>query len=289
MSIKKIHVPVPHQNFVGTGLALATALGHPFKPQVIAHHIVPTPQVAVPAVYPVATGPYVADLVEQIRLANIETAKGVKAEVEEHCRKAGIAFSDTSSRQQELHIRYWEQEDAIYPDGYALAARLADLVVIARPEEDVTRETTTLFETLVFQSSQPVIITPENANISDKASVVIAWDGGKEAARALNASLPLLHHAKQVSILTVGNLSGRLPSANDVVKHLASHSIEATATKRDDKDNDAETVIHETSKELGANLIVMGAYSHTRLREMVLGGVTRHMTRHSEIPVLLAH
>jgi nucleotide-binding universal stress UspA family protein len=121
-------------------------------------------------------------------------------------------------------------------------------------------------------------------------TVLIAWNGSRESSRALHDALPLMATPGAVTALTV-NASPTESEAltGDVVSHLAHHGLETKVELVETKELGASDVVLSRVADLGADLIVMGAYGHSRLREMILGGMTRDMLRHMTVPVLMAH
>jgi nucleotide-binding universal stress UspA family protein len=123
--------------------------------------------------------------------------------------------------------------------------------------------------------------------------VIVAWNGGREAARAVNDALPLLVAADQVDVVCVNPGRGEeddadLPGA-DLCLHLARHGVKAEAQELVASDIEAGDLLLSRAADSGADLIVMGAYGHARWREVVLGGVTRQLLNQMTVPVFMSH
>jgi nucleotide-binding universal stress UspA family protein len=120
--------------------------------------------------------------------------------------------------------------------------------------------------------------------------VLVAWNGSREAARAAHDALPLLQQADQVHVLAInpGADAGDIPTA-EISQHLARHNVRVEASQLVAKDLDVGDVLLSRAADLGSDLIVMGAYGHTRLRETILGGATKHLLAHMTVPVLMSH
>jgi nucleotide-binding universal stress UspA family protein len=121
--------------------------------------------------------------------------------------------------------------------------------------------------------------------------VLIAWNGSREATRAAHDALPLLKRATKVTVLSIDpdhDSQRRVPSA-DITLHLARHGVAAEADSTVALDIAVGDVLLSRAADLGADLIVMGGYGHSRVREMVLGGATRHLLQHMTVPVLMSH
>ncbi|MGH6943153.1 MAG: universal stress protein, partial [Geminicoccaceae bacterium] len=122
---------------------------------------------------------------------------------------------------------------------------------------------------------------------------VVAWDASRAAARAVSDALPLLERAKSVTVVSVNprpNLfgHGEVPGA-DIALHLARHGLKVEVHRLEARDIDTANAILSYVADAGCDLLVMGGYGHSRLRELVLGGVTRTMLGEMTVPVLMAH
>jgi nucleotide-binding universal stress UspA family protein len=154
------------------------------------------------------------------------------------------------------------------------------------------RETRAIAETLIFESARPVLLLPPEGMAGHRFDeVIIAWDGSRTAARALAAATSLCEQACSVTVLTVTNdkeFTGTAPAA-DVVRHLSRHGIQAMELEVELHGADAGDALNGYCRRVGADLLVMGAYGHTRVREFVLGGATRTVLSGPSLPILLAH
>ncbi|WP_338467496.1 universal stress protein [Novosphingobium sp. ZN18A2] len=165
-------------------------------------------------------------------------------------------------------------------EGLAASARFADVIVTGLDDPTI--------EEVSLGVRCPVLATPENvAMTAFDVPVMIAWDGGHEAANAMRASLPLLRLASQVHVLTVKEKTAGFP-ASDALCYLSRHDIHAELHEVAPEGSISST-IEATAKRLGAGLIVMGVYGHSRLRELLLGGVSRDLLDNATVPLLLAH
>jgi len=119
--------------------------------------------------------------------------------------------------------------------------------------------------------------------------VLVAWNGSREAVRAVNDAMPLLEKARHVEVLTIdpGKDDGDIPGA-DICQYLARHGVNAEAASAKSQGSTTETLL-TYARDNSASLVVMGAYGHSRLREFVLGGATYNMLQHSYVPVLMSH
>jgi nucleotide-binding universal stress UspA family protein len=184
------------------------------------------------------------------------------------------------------------QGDAV--EALCHAARWSDLVVVERPVLNPDAPTGWgIVSRTVFGSSAPVVVVPEAARVANVGThIVVAWNGSREAMLAIHGALPLLERASRVSVLE-GEVapnpfgSSYLPSI-DLRAWLARRGIEATfQVFRPDKEHGRAVL--DAAHALDADLIVIGAWGHSRITELVLGGVTRHLFQNSDLPLLVAH
>ena len=175
------------------------------------------------------------------------------------------------------------------PDILVEYARLRDLTILPVPASSDQWYA----EAIIFGSGKPTLILPESPNPRPfKLDIVaLAWDFSRAAARAVADALPMLERAKQVRIVTVVNekaLDTRR-SAEEVAKNLARHGIDVVLDRIDAGGLSIGAVLESYTSSQGADLLVMGAYGHTRLREFVLGGATRSLLAQPPLPILFSH
>lgn len=174
----------------------------------------------------------------------------------------------------------------------ALRARTRDLCLI--PVMDSLDGQRDVAETVVFQSGRPVLLyRPGMADLFGGGlnTVVIAWDGSRTAARAMADALLVLQKARQVRVLTILNEKREAVAGlgADAVRHLKLHNIAAIADEVDAAGRKIGQVLSDYVTAQSADLLVMGAYGRSKMREFILGGATEHMLRHSPVPLMLSH
>lgn len=168
-------------------------------------------------------------------------------------------------------------------------ARLYDLTVLAHPISNVSARRYILLETVLFESGRPIMVGPAETPKSLGKTIVIAWNGSTESARALAFASPFLHKADVVHVLTVegGMVAG--PDGSQVQASLQRSGIAAQVHMVEQAGRSTGEAILEESAKLGADLLVKGAYTHSRLRQMIFGGATSHILSEAQVPVLMAH
>ena len=173
--------------------------------------------------------------------------------------------------------------------------RTADLIIAS--QADPAWDSSSLLEDpvrLVMESGRPVLLVPNTGrNAMPPRRITVAWDGRRESARALFDAMPWLVRADDVSIVTInpekaGPAAGDLPAA-EICASLARHGAKPQAVTAHAIGSDVGPEILRQAKMQGADMLVMGCYGHSRLRELILGGASRHVLAHMDLPVLLSH
>jgi nucleotide-binding universal stress UspA family protein len=181
----------------------------------------------------------------------------------------------------------WIEMEAPVATEIALRARAADLVVLPRAARDYALATDEGLHGALFDSGRPVLIVPDAAS-SHFDTVVIAWNDSREAAHAVAAAWSLIGRAKRIIVFAAGSGEAHRHAAERLTQHLAWRGY-SPATVVAEGSADAGPSLLAVAKRERAGLIVMGAYTHSRLRHLAFGGVTSHVLRHATIPVLMAH
>ena len=172
------------------------------------------------------------------------------------------------------------------------AARTADLVIAAgQGQDDPIGQWYDMPIRLILETGRPVLLIPENVRFDSVGErITVAWNHSRESARAAFDALPLLKMANSVRILAVNSAeNGTHDPSEDLAASLSLHGVNAqAAVANSTSHSDAEELMADLRR-ASSDMLVMGCYGHSRLREMVLGGVTRHILRHMTMPVLMSH
>jgi nucleotide-binding universal stress UspA family protein len=175
---------------------------------------------------------------------------------------------------------------------FAHVARRFDLAVVAQAKPDADGPEALVVEQALFDSGRPVLVVPYIQTEPFKADrVMLCWDGSRPAARAAADARPFLSRAKVVEVFIVesGKLkSDEIPGA-DIAGHLARHNHNVSLTRTVSGDTDVASVILSHAADTGADMLVMGGYGHSRLREFILGGATRDILNSMTVPTLMSH
>jgi nucleotide-binding universal stress UspA family protein len=237
------------------------------------------------AVHPALRGRQLDEWMEVRVREQSETAAKVKAAFDAASRSAGGNAE-------------WRHEDAaVTPDTRRSLdfARCADITLICRSRSDSDfMDPDLTLEDLLIGSGRPVLMLPGTTAAGALGQrIAIAWNGSREAARAVHDAMPLLITAPpgSIQIICPGETgkSGMLPMGADLAESLSRHGVNARVETLDKRHMNAGPDVLAKAGELGTDLLVMGAWGHTRLREFVLGGATDTALRESRIPVLMSH
>jgi nucleotide-binding universal stress UspA family protein len=183
----------------------------------------------------------------------------------------------------------WIEEEGSAALKIGCLGRIYDLVVLSRPDPKTAAETDILLEAALFETGRAVLTVPPAPVPSVGNNVMIAWNGSTETARAIALGLPLLQQAKLIHVVSVegGTVPG--PSGGEVARYLQRYGLEVTASHIENPTAPVgETQLSEAAR-LGCDMMVKGAYTQSRLRQLVFGGPTRHIIAHAMLPVLMAH
>jgi nucleotide-binding universal stress UspA family protein len=187
----------------------------------------------------------------------------------------------------------WRDVEGEPIETVSLHARYSDITVIGQSEPDADSDRL-LAEHLVLAVGRPLLVVPYAGKFPTIGQrVLVAWNGSREATRAIHDALPILAAAKAVHVVAVnpgGGAKGHgdVPGA-DISLHLSRHGISATCHNIASEELNVGQMLLSRAADEDVDLIVMGAYGRSRLSELVLGGVTHHMLRHMTVPVLMSH
>ncbi|KXV17746.1 universal stress protein [Gluconobacter oxydans] len=173
-------------------------------------------------------------------------------------------------------------------DSLTWRSRLADMTLVPNLAKDGDPRASETLHAILFDSGRPLVIAPPAPPKTLGKRIAIAWNGTPEASLALRCILPWAHKAEAVQVLTCQDYQRRGPGADEVVTYLRMHGISATAREFEAVNRDIGAGLLKAATEFNADMLGMGAYSHSRLRQMILGGVTRHILEQAQLTVLMS-
>jgi nucleotide-binding universal stress UspA family protein len=285
MALKDILIHLDNGVRSGMRLDVAVSLARRYESRLTGIGVIDLPSVDL---YYGSTMPFSGvgpdDLVQRMRSDASAALEPVGADFNERLRREGLEGE-------------WRLVEGHLPPTVALHARYADLTIVGQPNRDEPLENVgvdAMVAHTIMTAGRPVLAIPYAGTfpvVGDR--VLVAWNAGREAARAINDALPLLKTATLVTVLAINPRygiggHGDVPAA-DIALHLVRHGVKAEAAHTVAVDiSDGEALLSYAS-DIGADLIVAGAYGHSRAREMVFGGVTRTLLAEMTVPVFLSH
>ena len=183
----------------------------------------------------------------------------------------------------------WREMEGLEGQVIGDHGRLFDLIVIGREFGHPWVDWHVMAEAALFESGRPVILAPEAPAERLGSNVVIAWNRSSETARTVALAMPLLAHAEAVTVVSVEGWGIPGPSGEQLCGHLVRNGISATERTVDSAGRPPGEAVLDHCTTLGADLLVKGAYTQSRLRQLIFGGATRHIMMNARIPVILAH
>jgi len=284
--LRKILVPVRGDGKGDNVLAHAAALARGFNAHIEITHCRAKPEDLLPFGVPIPAAVRAQLTQSSTELFDAEEA-GLRAELEALAKTLNLTLTDkpTGSAVTASFVEEsGRQIDVIRHHG-----RLADLIAVAKPDIDRNIGTNTL-KAALFSTGRPVLMCPETGGtVAEELgqNIVIAWDGSLEASRAVISTLPLLAAAKQVTIVTVTGKPVSVP-ADELRDYLAAQDVSASVQIIEAKPNVAQALL-DTANKVGADMMILGAYSRNIELERLLGGTTQYIVDHATIPVIMTN
>jgi nucleotide-binding universal stress UspA family protein len=215
-------------------------------------------------------------------------APGVQAQLEAEQEQAANLRARIADRLSRKHVTWeWRTLQGQPHQVLAAASTGADLIVMGQDERDPD---SSLMATVALTAGRPVLGVPSSGALPTCGTrILVAWNGTREATRAAHDALPLLQTAEQVILFAATSDGEHGATTMDAAAHFAAHGCKIDVRRASLDGRDAGAAIMNAAAEAGADLIVMGAYGHSRLREWVFGGATRTILQSMTVPVLMSH
>jgi len=182
----------------------------------------------------------------------------------------------------------WREEQGQQNAVVGSLGRVFDLIVVERPDKLVSLAEATL-EDALFESGRPVLMAPPRPAPALGDRIIIAWNGSSETARTIGFANPFLKQAKEIQVISVEGGMQPGPSGDELARALTKNGLPASARHVDARGRTVGEVFLAEAAEMNADLMIKGAYTQSRLRQMIFGGATRHIIMNAELPVLFAH
>ena len=228
------------------------------------------------------------DLVENFQQQEKERAVRAHELFEAFMKEKGVPL-DGGGAPQDFATAGWVEEEAPGRDLVGNRGRLFDLIVVGRPVRNSATPTMSLLEAALFETGRPILIAPPKPPGQLGKNIMISWNGSYETPQCISFGMPMLQSAEKVTVLQVeeGMVPG--PTAADATIHLRRNGVAAEALNVDAGRRTAGEAVLEEAKKLGADMLIKGAYTRSRIRQMIFGGITSHILDAAEMPVLMCH
>ena len=288
-AFKSILVPVSDAESGAVPLDIALRLAGTFASHVTALHVRIDPTTAVPLVGEGMSGAMVEEMISVAEAQGAQRAKAARAVFDAACTRHGAPLK-LSPPVDGLSVE-WIDTVGREDDTVAWRGRLADLLVFGHPGGEAEMPAMMTLNTALMASGKPLLLCPAEPPASFARSIAIAWNGSAEAARAVGWAMPLLREAAKVTVLSVAEHAERPVDtpAGELAAYLAWNGVTAVTDVVQARASHAGEELLRQASQCGADLLVMGAYTHSRLRQLIMGGVTRHVISHAPLYVLMCH
>jgi nucleotide-binding universal stress UspA family protein len=288
MTIKSIVAPIRGDGKGEWILGLALAIGGGFNAHIDVLHVHANPEDMIPRGVPLTTAfkSTILDAAGGLARQEEERLAGL---FDEYCKAHDLAVVPTDAEDfpvDRLSIS-WHEAEGKQADVIRNEVRFCDLIVVPQPDRASALGMNTL-QAALFDVRKLTAIAPHREVTETGRHVAIAWNGGSEAARAVNWSLPVLAAADKVSVLVANDEDGGLVRSRSIRRYLRQHGIDAGAETFERKGEVAASILDKVA-EIGGDLMVMGAFGSQKRSELVLGGVTQYVLEKANIPLLMAH
>lgn len=288
MTIRTILACVSSAEASRSTLETAYLLAKGCNAHVEALHVRADPRSLVPYTGEGMDGSMIEEIMEVTEREGGERAVKAKHMFDEFCGAEGVAVADTPTATPEPTVA-WNEVAGREDEIVAIRGRLFDLVVVGRAVKDSALPSPITLEAALLDTGRPIVVAPPTVPATTARSIAVAWESSLEASRAISFSIPLLAGADTVTLLTPEPVEPPSIPVEEIVKRLAWSGIEATVRKFNTNEMEIGSAFLSQAREAGADMLVKGAYSRSRLRQMILGGRTRHIITNTEIPVLLSY
>jgi nucleotide-binding universal stress UspA family protein len=221
----------------------------------------------------------VSEIQRQYRRAAEASAGGLEARFQKVIETTDLSYE-------------WQIEEGAEKEVIALHARYADLTILGQPDpdEEAGLRSEPIAGEVALQAGRPVLVIPYAGNFENFGRrILVAWNASREAARALADAMPFLTRADEVIVLSIDPPGGDYIPGADIATYLARHDVKVDVRQTTAHDLEVGDSLLSRNADFGTDMIVMGAFGHARLTEIIFGGATRALLEHMTVPVFLSH
>jgi nucleotide-binding universal stress UspA family protein len=286
MAVRKFLAPLTSSTSGESALITGLMLAELWSAHLLALHIRLDARDIAPLAGEGLSGAMIEEMMQATERESGERASGVREMFLRAAASRGITVGEAMRGTRQTSASYaavvGREEEVI-----AWQARLADLTIVAHPLAGEDVAAADALHAVLFDSGRPVLMAPLSPPRTIGTRIAIAWNGTAESASAIASALPWLKQAQAVRVLTSDEYQRRGPSAQALSDYLALHGIAVDIATFRSIDKSVGAGLLAAAGEFGADLMSMGAYSSSRLRQLILGGTTRHVLENAPIPVLM--
>ena len=286
MAIRKILLPLTGTAAGEAALSTALTVANRWKAHVTALHVRVDSRDVAPLAGEGLSGAMIEEMMTATEKESSDRAHAVRSMFERFVTRHNVEVRDGRFGLDHATASFaavtGREEDIV-----AQQARLADLTVVPHPDAGEDVSSSDALHAVLFDSGRPVLIAPQKPMEQIGMRVCLAWNGTAESAESALSAMPWMMEAEAVRILSADGYQRRGPAAPELAAYLALHGITADIVMFPSIRNSVGAGLMEAARQFGCDLLSMGAYSHSRLRQLILGGVTRHVLETSTIPVMM--
>jgi nucleotide-binding universal stress UspA family protein len=269
-------------------LGYAIEAARPFHAHVVAQFVRPDLTEAIAFFNDGVSGVVVDEVVKASREAADEAGRRIEAAISSVCTKAGVAVVPAARRTDAVTLSF-RQTQGNLGDQLTEAARLSDIVVFGPLHDGDKAGLADAFVQVLVDTDRPVLLATEHTPASIARRIAVGWDGKTAASQAVSAAIPYLARADHVEILSVQRSSANPQPTESLREYLGLHGIQASERVIVRSAKSTGEVLLDAAIAGGADLLVVGGYGHGRIRESLIGGVTRHVIAQARLPVFMVH
>jgi nucleotide-binding universal stress UspA family protein len=286
MAIRKLLLPLTGTAAGEAALATALTIARTWNAHVTALHVRVDSRDVAPLAGEGLSGAMIEEMMSATEKESNDRAHAVRSMFERFVARHDVVVQEAHPGLDHATASFaavtGREEDIV-----AQQARLADLTVVPHPDAGEDVSSSDALHAVLFDSGRPVLISPQITPPKIGTHVCLAWNGTAESASSVLAAMPWMQRADAVAILSAEGYQRRGPGAPDLAAYLALHDVHAEIVTFRAVGGSVGAGLLAAAGDFGCDLLSMGAYSHSRLRQLILGGVTRHVLENSKLPVMM--
>ena len=286
MPHKVILVPVDGSDAAKPAVETAILVGQRFASHVIGFHVRANSKDAVPLLGEGMSGAMIEEIIELAEQEANKRADKARRMFNDLCAEKDIPMADRAPGPDQVSAA-WVEETGREDEAVARRGRLSDLIVAARPTADSESPSSLTRNAAIFETGRPVLMAPPGPSIVLGGKLAIFWNGSPQAARAVAGAMPFIAESQSVTVINAESEGASSSVTADLATYLAWRGVAAETRAVAPGTRVVGEVLLDACS--GCDLLVMGAYTHSRVRRLILGGVTKHVLSNATMPVLMGH